>query len=70
MEKKVLNLMFLNTLGRPFKIGINDPADDITEETVRPVMDGIVRTNVFASSGVLESIEGAKLVTTLEENII
>lgn len=70
MEKKVLNLMFLNTLGRPFKIGINDPTDDIMEETVRPVMDGIVRTNVFASSGTLESIEGAKLVTTLEENII
>lgn len=71
MEKRKLEMEFLNNLNRKYTITIEDPKLDLTSEEVQAAMDGIIAEDVFlVSLGKLETAVDARIVTTSIENLI
>ncbi|NLK44242.1 MAG: DUF2922 domain-containing protein [Tissierellia bacterium] len=65
MDKKKLELEFLNEEGKKFVISIDDPREDLTEQEVGLAMADIIANNVFVSSMYdLVEVNGARIVTT------
>ena len=65
MDKKKLELEFLNEEGKKFVISIDDPREDLTEQEVGLAMAYIIANNVFVSSMYdLVEVNGARIVTT------
>ncbi|AEF94489.1 hypothetical protein Desca_1641 [Desulfotomaculum nigrificans CO-1-SRB] len=61
---KTLELIFVNMAGDKVTMRVTDPREDIQESEVRTVMDEIVASDVFTSSGgSLTGVAGARLVT-------
>ncbi|NLV87878.1 MAG: DUF2922 domain-containing protein [Tissierellia bacterium] len=72
MEKKKLEMEFLNEGGKKFVISIDDPRDDLTGEEVGQAMADIIANNVFVSSmeDLVEAKEARIVTTTVEQLII
>ena len=49
--EKVLELIFRNAGGSEVTISLPNPKDDLTNAIVKPVMENIVKADVFASKG-------------------
>jgi len=63
MEKSILEMEFLDSQGKKFKITIDEPREDLTEMEIRAAMDEIVQRNVFFSStGDIVAVSGARYV--------
>jgi NDP-sugar pyrophosphorylase family protein len=70
MEKSILEMEFLDSQGKKFKITIEEPREDLTEMEIRAAMDEIVQRNVFFSStGDIVAVSGARYVRTLVEEL-
>ncbi len=70
MEKSILEMEFLDSQGKKFKITIDEPREDLTEMEIRAAMDEIVQRNVFFSStGDIVAVSGARYVRTLVEEL-
>lgn len=70
MESSVLEMEFLDSAGKKFRIAIDNPRTDLTEAEVRTVMDDIVAKDIFFStSGDIVSVSGANIVTTTVQEL-
>ncbi len=70
MDKSVLEMEFLDTAGKKFKITIDEPRENLTEQDIRSVMDEIVEKDVFFSTaGDIVAVSGARIVTTRVEEL-
>lgn len=71
-ETKKLEMVFHTaTEGKKAKVVVENPKDDLTEETVRTAMTAIIDKNVFvSSSGDLTSIAYAQVITTGKTSLI
>jgi len=70
MEKSILEMEFLDSQGKKFKITIDEPRDNLTEMEIRSAMEEIVQRNVFFSStGDIVGVSGARYVRTLVEEL-
>lgn len=70
MEKKKLEMEFLNEMNKKYVISIDDPKFDISQEEVETAMAAIIADNVFVVSlaDLVESVE-ARIVTTNIEKL-
>ena len=65
VEKKKLELEFLNSLNKKYVISIDDPKPDLLPEEVQTAMESIISEDVFeVSQGSLEEAVEARIVTT------
>ena len=48
---KVLELVFRNAAGTEVTINLPNPKDGLTNAVVKPVMENIVKADIFASKG-------------------
>ncbi len=70
MQKAVLELEFLDSQGKKFKLTVDEPRDDLTEMEIRTAMEGIVQRDVFFSTtGDIVAIAGARFITTTVEEL-
>lgn len=68
---KTLELKFTNEEGRVVTFSLDDPIEPINPETVRQVMEQIIGTNAFFSSGGdLVEIHSARVVERNVEDIV
>lgn len=65
MEKKKLEMEFLNALSKKFIISIDAPRENLTSEEVKTAMKAIITGNVFiASTADLAEVVEARVITT------
>lgn len=70
MERKVLQMMFVDAVGKQAVISVANPREDLTMETVRPVGELLVEKPVLESThGILKVFKGAKTVTTITKDV-
>jgi len=70
MAKK-LSMSFLTSLGGQSSLTLDEPIDELTETSVRGVMETIITRDVFDSNkGNLTEVKAAKVVTTTTETLI
>ncbi len=70
MAKVKLEMDFLDSLNKNYRISLNDPRTDLTDAEVFAVMDQLLATNVFKSNnGDLVGKVGARVVTTNVEEM-
>ncbi|MBZ2174813.1 DUF2922 domain-containing protein [Schnuerera sp. xch1] len=70
MDKSKLEMEFLDTAGKKFRISLDEPRTDLTEAEVRTAMDDIITRNVFFStSGDIAAVSGARFITTTIEEL-
>lgn len=67
--KTVLELEFLDQIGKSFKIRVTDPKPDLEGIDIQQCMDIIITNNIFVSNNTnLVSMAGARVIkTTIEE---
>ena len=65
MERKKLEMEFLNEMGKKYVISIDNPRFDINPEDVENAMNAIITNNVFivSLSDLTEAVE-SRIVTT------
>lgn len=69
-KKRVLKMSFTDDGGRKATLSIPEPKEEITAETVKGVADLIIEKKAMNSrNGILTSYEGAKIVTTITEEL-
>lgn len=68
MERIVLEMEFLDQMGRKFTLRVDDPKEDLTATELAKEMNDILVLDVFRNRGIpLESaVEGRKVTTTKE----
>lgn len=65
MENAKLEMEFLDSAGKKFRLTIDEPRVDITGEEIKTVMDDIVNRNIFfTTSGDIVSANAARIITT------
>ena len=65
MESNKLEMEFLDSLGKKFKLTVDEPRLDITGEEIKNVMEDIIARNIFfTTSGDLAVANGARIITT------
>lgn len=65
MEKRKLEMEFLNNLNKKHVISIDDPKLDLTPVEVQSAMKSIISENIFmVSGGDLAEVVEARVVTT------
>ena len=70
MEKKKLEMDFLDEMNKRFRLSIDDPKDDLDIIQVEVAMDEILASNIFISNGTdLVSHDAARIVTTVVEEM-
>ncbi|HHV47153.1 MAG TPA: DUF2922 domain-containing protein [Tissierellia bacterium] len=70
MESARLEMEFLDSAGKKFRITIDNPREGITGEEIKTVMDEIVARNVFfTASGDIVSANSARLITTTVQDM-
>ena len=69
MERKKLEMEFLNAINKKYVISIDDPKFDLTQEEVQTAMEAIISDNVFEVSmaDLAEAVEGRIVTTTVEK---
>ena len=66
ISRKVLQLEFKDARNKSLKLTINKPAEGLTGETVRTVMDTIIASNAYGEVAKAVSIVGAKFIVQEE----
>lgn len=70
MEKKKLEMDFLDGTNKRFRLSIDNPKEDLDIIQVEVAMDEILTNNIFISNGVdLISPEAARIITTSVEEM-
>lgn len=70
MERRKLELDFLDVEGRRFRLSIDDPREDLESAEIEAAMEDIIDYNIFQSNyGDLISANMARIVTTTVEEI-
>lgn len=65
MENAKLEMEFLDSAGKKFRLTIDEPRIDITGEEIKTVMDDLVARNIFfTNSGDIVSTNAARIITT------
>lgn len=65
MENSKLEMEFLDSEGKKFRLTIDEPRADITGEEIKTVMENIVARDIFFSnSGDLVLANAARIITT------
>lgn len=69
MEKRKLEMEFLNEMGKKHVISIDNPRIDLNPEEVQTAMDAIITNNVFIVSlgELVESVESRIVTTHIEK---
>lgn len=63
-QVKVLEMAFVNSIGKTATIRVIDPRDNVTQAEVETVMNTVIAQNAFTiSDGDLVSKKGAQVVT-------
>lgn len=61
--KRILELVFKTATDKTFTLQIQEPKNDLSEETVRQAMNDLLKLNIFdLSKGELVSIHSAQYV--------
>lgn len=70
MPESKLQMVFLNAGNKTTRMSIDDPKEDLTTKEVTEVMNNIISTGIFNSSGGdIVSIDSAKIITTQVEEL-
>jgi len=70
VERRKLELDFLDVEGRRFRLSIDDPREDLESAEIEAAMEDIIDYNIFQSNyGDLISPNMARIVTTTVEEI-
>lgn len=70
MENAKLEMEFLDSAGKKFRLTIDEPRVDITGEEIKTVMDDIVNRNIFfTTSGDIVSANAARIITTIVQEM-
>ena len=70
MDKVKLELDFLDGIGKRFRLGIEDPNEDIDSIEIETAMEAILEHNIFESNeSDLVDVEGARIIRTSVEEI-
>ena len=65
MDKKKLEMDFIDGLNKRFRLSIDDPKEDIDAIMIEAAMDEILSNNIFESNGVdLVEAQAARIITT------
>lgn len=69
MESAKLEMEFLDSAGKKFRLTIDEPRADVTSEEIRTVMEDIVNRDIFfTTTGDVVSANAARIIrTTVEE---
>ena len=69
MEKKKLEMEFLNAMGKKYVISIDDPKFNLNPEEVETAMEAIITNNVFIVSlaDLAEAVESRIITTNIEK---
>lgn len=70
MPESKLQMVFLNAGNKTTRMSIDDPKEELTTKEVTEVMNNIISTGIFNSSGGdIVSIDSAKIITTQVEEL-
>lgn len=70
MNKKKLEMDFLDEMNKRFRLSIDNPKEDLDIIQVEVAMDEILANNIFISNGVdLAGAEAARIITTSVEEM-
>lgn len=70
MNNAKLEMEFLDSAGKKFKLTIDNPREGLTGEDIKAVMDDIVARNVFfTTSGDIVSANAARIITTTVQDM-
>ena len=70
MEKKKLEMEFLNSLNKKYTISLDDPKFDLSQAEVQTAMEAIISDNIFnVSLADLTEVVEARIVTTQVETL-
>lgn len=65
MDKKVLEMEFVDQAEKKYTLRVDDPKDDLTGQEVKAKMDDILAQDGFRNKGVvLKEAKAARVVTT------
>ena len=65
MDKQKLEMDFLDQFGKRFRLGIDQPREDVDEIMIGTAMETVLNENIFQSNeGDLVEIEAARIITT------
>lgn len=71
MEKTILQMDFLDEIGKTFRISVENPLEDLAQSEVEAAMDSIITRNCFISNGTdLVSKKGARIITTYLNELV
>ncbi len=70
MVKTKLDLVFIDSQGKNFRLAVDQPKDLLEEEEVRAAMESIIEEGIFHSEGSLEKVKEANKIVRTVENII
>lgn len=62
--EKTLELIFIANDGKTIRLTVNDPREDLDEETIKNVMDQIVTADIF------QNANGASIAAVKEARIV
>ncbi|HZK00121.1 MAG TPA: DUF2922 domain-containing protein [Tissierellaceae bacterium] len=70
MDKKKLEMDFVDGVNKRFRITLDDPREDLDAIQIEAAMDEVIANNVFLSNGVdLVGFDAARIITTSVEEM-
>lgn len=71
MEKKVLEMEFLDSGDKKLIVKMDEPKEDLSAVEIRQAMEAIVEADVFGNQGrKLVSTQTARLITTVTSEVV
>lgn len=65
MSKRKLEMDFLDEDGKRFRLGVDNPKEDLDRFAIEGAMEAIINENIFQSNGGdVVGIEAARVITT------
>lgn len=70
MEKKKLEIDFLDGLNKRFRLSIDDPKEELDRVQIQAAMEEILTHNVFVSNGAdLADLNAARVIKTIVDEM-
>ena len=70
MEKRKLEMDFIDGMNKRFLLSLDNPKEDLDAIQVEGAMDEILSNNIFISNGAdLVSFDAARVITTVVEEM-
>ncbi|MFY9213983.1 MAG: DUF2922 domain-containing protein [Tissierellaceae bacterium] len=70
MDKKKLEMDFIDEVNKRFRLSIDDPKEDLEAIQVEAAMEEILTNNIFTSNGMdLVKYDAARIITTVVEEM-